>query len=120
MPAVNGQPVTDTPPDPRLEIARAVQAATAEDLDPPWDALTDDERAGELWIAEHYIAAHLSWLTTHGFKVIPPGATPVPKTDAEAMAMVRASKAYFDAQKRRGKLMASAAPKKLILPKGMH
>lgn len=107
------------PADPAEEIARIVQEALRGDTnDIPWADLCEADRQGEVFIAEHYLAAHLQWLAEHGFKVVPPGAVLMPKSDDEAMAMVKAAKAYFDAKKRKGQLVNTAAPRKLILPPG--
>lgn len=112
---------TAPPASPADQIARNVQEALREGCDDlAWDDLTEEEREGEVFLAEHYMAAHAQWLSESGFKIIPPGATPVPKTDDEAMAMVRAAKSYFDGKKRKGGLVSTVGAQKLILPKGAH
>jgi len=66
------------------------------------------------------IGAHMAWLDARGFRLLPPGAVPRPKSEDEAMAMLKASKDWFDAKKRKGGLVGGVAPRKLILPPGTH
>lgn len=107
-------------PDPAEDIAKVVQEALRDGSDDPaWPDLTDEQRQDEVYLAQHYLLAHINWLGQRGFKVIPPGAVPVPKTDDEAMALVQTAKAYFDGKKRKGQLVNTVAPRKLILP-GAH
>lgn len=117
---LNGKP--DAPAasvDPSEDVASAVLEAMRDDGDPTWDELTQADRDSELYLAQHYIIAHVQWLGERGFQILPPGAIPSPKSDDEAMAMVRIAKAYFDGQKRRGKLVSGTSPKPgLILPPG--
>lgn len=117
--ALNGTHI-NAPPDPRTHIAEAVYNAMADEGDPPFSELEGEDLADLLTITENYLTAHLNFLSANGFRVVPPGATPVPKTEAEAMGMVQAAKAFFDSQKRRGKLMAGGVKPKLILPRGAH
>lgn len=116
MTALNGHPALEAPPalNPAGEVARAVYDALWEDGDETFEQLSESDRTDLVYLAEHYIAAHLAFLGAHGWKVIPPGSVPVPKSEPEAMAMVRAAKAFLDAHKRKGSLLAT--PKKLILP----
>jgi hypothetical protein len=116
---LNGKRTLPPTSDPREDIAQAVQEALREDDEPTWEELTEEDREDEVYLADAYITAHAGWLAQHGWRVIPPGSIPKPSNDAEAMAMVNAAKAFFDAQKRRGKLVGSVAqPTSLILPKG--
>ena len=117
---INGKPTPAKPLDPRTDVARAVWEAQSIDGDPAFSELTEDQREDLAAYAEAHIAAHAQWLDQHGFRIIAPGAVPRPTSEPEALAMVQAAKAFFDAQKRRGKLMAGAVPKKLILPPGVH
>ena len=116
---LNGHKVPEPaePLDPRPVVAGAMHAALADEGE-TFDSLADDERQDFLDLAEHAVASHTAWLLSQGFKIVPPGATPIPKTQEEAMGMVQAAKAFFDAQKRRGKLMDGAVSRKVILPKG--
>jgi hypothetical protein len=104
-------------PDPAADIARAVYRAGMEDGDVPFDDLDEDERGGLIDWAQAHIAAHIAWLQQQGFRLLPPGATLRPKSEAEALAMLQASKDWFDAKKRKPGLVGSVAPK-LILPPG--
>lgn len=120
-PPVNGTPVGPSPTeDPAREIAEAVYQLSFEEGDEAWGDLADDDRDNLTELARYYIAAHLTWMTAQGIRTVPPGATLRPKTEAEAMAMLQAAKDWFDAQKRKGKLIGEGpAKRKLILP-GMH
>jgi len=115
---LNGTHLGSAPPEePRVSVARAVYEANAEDGDAPWPELDDEERQSLTDWAEAYLSAHIGWLETHGFRLLPPGAVPRPQSEAEAMAMLKASKGWFDAQKRKPGLVGAVAPK-LILPPG--
>lgn len=118
--AINGRPsISDAGPAP--DVAREVYTEGMEDGDAAWGELADHERQSLIEFAEEYIGRHVAWLAAQGFRLLPPGMTLNPATEAEAMAMLQACKAFFDAQKRKGKLMASGpAPRKLILPPGAH
>lgn len=119
MTPVNGH--GPPPPEPlSIAIARAVWTANMGEGDAPWDQLTPDEQEYLGAHAEGYIAAHMALLQANGFRILPPGAFPRPKSDEEAAAMLLAVKAYREAKKRKGGLVGSVAPKKLILPPGMH
>lgn len=109
------------PPPPHEVIARLVYERAMEDGDIPWPDLPPEDREHLAEYARDILHAHIELLTVQGFKLVPPGAAPIPKTQEEAMAMIQAAKGFFDAQKRKGKLMNAAAPEpKLILPKGFH
>lgn len=116
---INGHalPAQPVPPDPRPAIAEAVYTIMMDEGDPPFSDLDAEDRKDILAITEHYINAHIGWLSQQGFRLLPPGVTPLPKSPEEALAMVQAAKAYADSQKRKSKLFGGAS-KKLILPKG--
>lgn len=101
---------------PKDDIARGLYAALAQDGDTAWDELAAAERESLADYAELALALHVEWLASRGFKIIPPGATPIPKSEAEALAMVQAAKGFFDAHKRKGKLVSTAATPRLIVP----
>lgn len=106
--------------DVTAEIAHSVYDALLEDGDSPWAELTDDERSMLEMNASLYIMAHITAMGMRGLRLIPAGAVPRPHSEQEALAMIQAAKDWFDAQKRKGKLMTGATGgKKLILP-GMH
>jgi hypothetical protein len=118
MTGLNGKSVASgpRPPDPRQTVAEAMFLALADEGAAFADA-HEDERQDYLNLAEHAIAAHVAFMASQGVRVIPPGSVCTPQTEEEAMAMVRIAKAFFDAQKRRGKLLESGPrPKGLILP----
>lgn len=115
---LNGHPVAAPVLDPKSDVAGLVFAALAEDGE-TFAALPPLEQDEFLNIAEHYIAAHMAWLGANGFRVLPPNATIRPTSEAEAMAMLQAAKDFFDAAKRKGGLLGSVVPKKLIIP-GVH
>lgn len=111
---------TPPAPDPVADVAQAVTAALrAEAPDSPaWADLTDEDQAAELYLAQHYLAAHSAWLKANGFRIVPPGSVLRPATEQEAMMMVQGAKAFLDGQKRKGKLMDGAVSRKVIVPKG--
>lgn len=115
---INGH-APQPPPDPREPIAKAViEAIRAENPDAEaWDDLSAEDRESELYLAEQYITAHMGFMAMHGFRVFPPGVTPIPKSEQEALAMVQAAQRFLDSRKRKSKLI-SGRPQKLILPKG--
>jgi len=82
-----------------------------------FDDLGDVERNSELWLAEQYITAHVGWLTVQGFRLYPPGVTPIPKSEEEALAMVQAAQRFLDSRKRKSGLVGMKKPK-LIVPPG--
>lgn len=116
MTALNGQTVgaPPDPPNPKLDVARAVFATLADDGE-TWDDLSEGEQAEFLNIADHYLSAHSAWLISHGFRVIPPGAAMRPKTEAEAMGMLQAAKEFLTAAKRKPGLLTTGP--RLIVPK---
>lgn len=117
MTALNGQVLGSPPepPNPKLDVARAVFSTLADEGE-TWDALTEDDQAEFLNIADHYLSAHSAWLISHGFRVIPPGAAMRPKTEAEAMGMLQAAKDFLTAAKRKPGLLTTGP--RLIVPKG--
>jgi hypothetical protein len=102
----------------RTEVAESVYDAVSEPGDTPWASLGDGERDLLGQHAELYIMAHIISMQTRGLRIIPPGAVARPTSDDEAAAMARAVKLYMDAKNRKGGLVGSVAPKKLILPPG--
>lgn len=106
---------SETPP---LAIARAVYTEGLQDGDTPFDDLDPEDREALIAYADEHIQAHMAHLAASGFRLLPPSATLRPKTEAEALAMIQASKDWFDAKKRKPGLVGSVAPKKLILPPG--
>jgi len=122
MTAINGKSASSgAPPDPRRPVAEAVYTAMMDEGDPPFAEVEPEDLADILKLTENYLNAHLNFLSANGFRILPPGAVPKPTSEPEAMAMLQAAKAFFDGQKRKGKLMAGAVGKpKLILPPGMH
>jgi hypothetical protein len=121
MTALNGTSAPTAPPDPRETVAEAVYTAMMDEGDPPYAELEPEDRADILHLTGNYLTAHLNFLNANGFRIVPLGAVLTPHTEAEALAMVKAAKDYFDAAKRKGKLMGAAVEKpKLILPPGMH
>lgn len=119
MTAINGhKPPGPQAPDPRPAIAEAVYTIMADEGDPPFAQIEGEDLADILTITEHYINAHIGWLAQQGFRLFPPGVTPIPKSAEEALAMVQAAKQFHDSQKRKSKLIGGK-PKKLILPPGV-
>jgi len=108
------------PSDPARDVAQNRYAADFADGDTPWADLSDDEREALTSLASDYLEAHLRWLVASGFKVVPPGSIANPANDDEAMAMVKAAKAYFDGKKRKGRLVSSGPRPKLIVPGRPH
>lgn len=103
------------------EVAEAVYSAMLDEGDEPWPDLTDEERELLAKHAELHIAAHIIAMQSRGMRMLPPGSIPKPASEPEAMAMVKAAKAFFDGQKRKPGLLAGTVRKpKLILPPGMH
>lgn len=119
MTPINGKrlPVAPTPSDPRLAVAEAVYTLMMDEGDPPFSDIDPEDLADILVITENYITAHVAWLTQQGFRLFPPGVTPIPTSAEEALAMVQAAKRFSDGQRRKSKLIGGA-PKKLILPNG--
>lgn len=119
MPAINGHtpPAPPAAPDPRPTIAEAVYTIMMDEGDTPFAALDEEDRADIITLTEHYINAHVGWLTQQGFRLMPPGVTPIPKSAEEALAMVQAAKQFHDSQKRKSNLIGGK-PKRLILPPG--
>lgn len=100
-------------------VARAVfEGINADDPNAvEWDALSAEERDSERLLAEAYIAAHTGALAMAGARILPPNAVLKPTTQREALGMVKAAKDFMDADRRKGKLLdTAAAPSKLILP----
>jgi acyl-CoA reductase-like NAD-dependent aldehyde dehydrogenase len=95
-------------------VSQAILAATTED--PDWDALDDSERADFLLAAHNAIGAHDKWLTEAGFRIVPPGMTPVPASEEEANAMLQAVQSWRQARDRKNTLVCGP---KLIMP-GVH
>lgn len=115
-----GEPVTPEPaPDPAAVVAECVYRANLMEGDGSWEDLTAEEREALTDCARDHIAAHIAWLGSVGFRVLPLNAVPKPQSEAEAFAMLQAAKAWFDGNKRKAKLLGSA-PKKLIVPGRAH
>lgn len=114
---LNGTPAAAPRLDPKGDIAQAVYLLNWEPGDTPWEGLEDDLRADLVTYAEQHVSEHVKWLAARGFRIVAPNAVLRPQSEQEALAMVQAAKDFFDAQRRKGKLMA--APKKLIIP-GAH
>lgn len=106
---------SETPP---LAVARAVYTNGVEDGDTAFDELDAEDREALIAYADEHIQAHMAHLAASGFRLLPPGAMLRPHSKDEALAMLQASKDFFDAQKRKPGLVGSVAPRKLILPKG--
>lgn len=104
--------------DPAREVARGLHASQIEDGDTPFDEMDEETQSELTEYCRIAIALHVQWLVDRGFRIVPPNATPIPKTQEEALAMVQAAKGFFDAQKRKGSLMSGAVGRKVILPKG--
>lgn len=121
MSALNGQSLTNAPPDPRRPVAEAVYTVMMDEGDPPFSELEPEDVADILNLTEQYIKAHVGWLTQQGFRLLPPGVTPIPTCAEEALAMVQAAK-QFTESKRNGKgrksKLIGGEPRKLILPPG--
>lgn len=106
--------------DPAEAVAEMVYMQSFEEGDEAWADLAEDDRENLVELARLHVAAHLTWITAQGIRMVPPGAMLRPKSEAEAMAMLQASKDFFDGQKRKGKLMGEGpAKRKLIIP-GAH
>ncbi len=119
MTTINGQSLTPELPDPRKAVAEAVYTAMMDEGDPPFAELDAEDMTDLLELTENYLNAHLNFLSANGFKIIPPGAISKPTSEPEALAMVKAAKAFFDSQKRKGGLLAGTVRKpQLILPPG--
>lgn len=106
--------------EPAPAVARGIYESQAEDGDRPFDDLGAEERQDLIDYCGIAIGLHAQWLSEKGFRIVPPGDVPRPKTDEEAAAMVQAVKVYQAAKARKGGLVGSVAPKKLILPPGTH
>lgn len=118
---INGHaPEPEAPELAPLAVARAVYTAGIQDGDAAFDDLDAEDREALISYADEHIQAHMAHLAASGFRLVPPGATTRPQSKDEAMAMLQASKDFFDAQKRKPGLVGSVAPRKLILPKGAH
>lgn len=115
--ARNGAHVPEDPP--HLVVARRVYETCFEDGDKPWDELEAEQAEDITDYVRMIIVEHIRFLVERGFKVVPPGAAPIPQTQDEAMAMLQAAKGFFDGQKRQGKLMATAARPKFLVPPGV-
>ena len=74
-------------------VARALTAATGDDS---YDDLDEADKGLMLQSAMVAIEAHTAWLEAAGFRLVPPGMTIKPKTDAEAQEMARQVKAFID------------------------
>lgn len=119
MTALNGTVLDPELPDPRKAVAEAVYTAMMDEGDPPFAELDPEDMADLLDLTANYLNAHLNFLHANGFRMVPPGAIVKPSSEPEALAMVKAAKAFFDAQKRRGGLLAGTVRKpQLILPPG--
>lgn len=125
MTAINGNSAIGAPqpPDPRSIIAAAVYTLMMDEGDAPFSELDDEDRADLISLAEQYISAHVAFLTQQGFRLLPPGVTPIPTCAEEALAMVQAAKRFTDSARngkgRKSALVGSVVPKGLILPPGM-
>lgn len=118
MTQLNGKRAPDAPPDPRLPIAEAVYTVMTDEGDPSFADLNDEDRDDLLTLTGNYIAAHVNFLKINGYRLIPPGVTPIPTSPEEALAMVQAASRFLEAQKRKPKLLGSGK-RKLILPPGL-
>lgn len=115
MTELNGKH-TPPPDDLTLEIAQDVFTALA-DEEESFDGLSGQEAADEVFLAEHYVQAHLRALHRRGFRIVPKGAVAIPTCDEEAAAYVAAARQYAESKRRKGGLLANVTPK-LILPNG--
>lgn len=89
------------------KVALAMFGVTLERPDKTaWDGLDEDTQAAFLVGAHAAIAANAKWLAVNGYRIIPPGVTPVPSCQEEADAMMAAI-ARFNVNEAR-------KPKKLI------
>jgi hypothetical protein len=120
MSTINGHGAKPPPEEPAAEIARWVYEANLEEGDAAWADLSDPNREALTDYARVYIGAHVQWLSQTGYRIISPDAVERPTSQEQALAMVQVAKEFFDAQKRKGKLVGAVAPTKLILPKGVH
>lgn len=122
MTALNGKSLS-APPDPTRIVAEAVYIAMMDESDPPFADLDTEDLADILVLTENYLQAHLSFLKLHGYRLLPPGVTPLPTCVEEALAMVQAAQRFTDSKRgggrqRKSRLVGSVVPKKLILPPG--
>lgn len=82
-----------------------------------FDALDEETQGLMLQLAHAAMMAHQIWLADSGFRIIPPGITVKPQSEAEAHSMAQAVRDYLDqplnsAQRRKGLLGKPA----IILP----
>lgn len=125
MNAINGKLVSGAPqpPDPRQIVAEAVYTVMMDEGDPPFSELDPEDQADLFHLTEQYITAHIGFLTQQGFRLLPPGVTPMPTCEEEALAYIQAAKTFAESKRngkgRKSALVGSVVPKKLILPPGM-
>lgn len=115
---LNGHAIPTPDPDPAGDVARGLYESQADEGDTPYDDLPEADRAALVQYCQIAIGLHAQWLTERGFRIVPPGATALPQSEAEAMGMVAAAKAFLDGQKRKGKLLGGVTGGGVILPKG--
>lgn len=82
-----------------------------------FEALDEETQALMLELAHAAMMAHQIWLADAGFRIIPPGMTVKPQSEAEAHSMAQAVRDYLDqplhaANRRKGLLKQPA----IILP----
>jgi hypothetical protein len=118
---LNGHNLSADPlPEPAPIIAQRFYEAEAADGDTPYADLPEHEREQLTDYVRGVLNQHMRLLSEQGFRILPPGAVLRPKNDQEAGAMQEALRIYAEAKARKGGLIGSVAPKKLILPPGSH
>lgn len=116
----NGKRLSPEPVPPHYTVAERVYDRCMEEGDTPWAELPADQQEAVVEYAAMILSAHVELLMEQGFKIVPPGAAPIPKSQDEALAMVQAAKAFFDGQRRKGKLMVEAQPTLIVPPGRKH
>lgn len=111
--------MTDPNDSAERAVAIAMFTATGDETDGAreFDALPQEDRDNMLAVATAGMAAHLDWLTEHGFRIAPPGTMLRPKTEDDAKAMMLAARDFLAKPKGKKALIASPG---LILPGRAH
>lgn len=110
MPVIGaGQPKPE-----KLHLDDIVMIAAKSMFDGPdeeWDALDTDTREQFMSAALKVLMLHDEWLTSKGYRIVPPNTVPVPREPEEAIAMIRVAKAYMeDPKRKRKKILMPAGP----------
>lgn len=106
-------------PDPSPIIAEVVYTAMMDEGDAAFRDLNPEDRESFQAITQQYLTAHLNYLTAHGYRVMPPGIIPLPKSVEEALAMIQAAQTWLDANKRKTNLIGFGK-KKIVLPQDLN